>query len=286
MVGINNDKLAVIINEKGAELQSMRLNGNEYLWQADAAYWGKHSPVLFPIVGELKNGVYFFKDKNYKLSRHGFARDKTFEAQQLSPTSAVFTLRSSPETLEVYPFHFTFKVAYAIDDEALSCTYHVENIGDSDMYFSVGGHPAFNVPLMKGLQYTDYFLEFNKDEKLVCHLLHKGLVTDNTEQVALFNRTLQLKQSLFYTDAIVLKHIKSNEIKLYSEKDAHGLKFKFDGFPYFGIWAAVDAPFVCLEPWCGIADNIHHDNQLIRKEGINKLAAGEQRKRSWHVELF
>jgi galactose mutarotase-like enzyme len=286
MVGINNDKLAVSINEKGAELQSIRLNGNEYLWQADAAYWGKHSPVLFPIVGELKNGVYFFKDKKYKLSRHGFSRDKTFEAQQLSPTSAVFTLRSSPETLEVYPFHFTFKVEYAIDDETLSCTYHVENIGDSDMYFSVGGHPAFNVPLMKGLQYTDYFLEFSKDEKLACHLLHKGLVTDNTEQVALFNKTLQLKQSLFYTDAVVLKHIKSNEIKLYSEKDAHGLKFKFDGFPYFGIWAAVDAPFVCLEPWCGIADNTHHDHQLVRKEGINKLAAGEQWKRSWHVELF
>ena len=286
MVQINNDKLAVIINPKGAELQSIRLNGHEYLWQADAAYWSKHSPVLFPIVGELKDGEYFFRDKKYKLSRHGFARDKTFEAQQVSPTSAVFTLRSSPQTLEVYPFHFTFKVEYAIDDATLSCTYHVENINDSDMYFSVGGHPAFNVPLMNGLQYTDYFLEFNNDEIVARHLLHKGLVADNTEQVILLNKTLQLKQSLFYTDAIVLKHIKSNEIKLYSEKDAHGLKFKFDGFPYFGIWAAVDAPFVCLEPWCGIADNIHHDHQLERKEGINKLAAGEEWKRSWYVELF
>jgi galactose mutarotase-like enzyme len=116
--------------------------------------------------------------------------------------------------------------------------------------------------------------------------LHKGLIADNTEQLGLVNKMLPLKQSLFYTDAIVLKHIKSNEIKLCTEKDEHDIKFKFDGFPYFGIWAAVDAPFVCLEPWCGIADSIHSDQQLVNKEGINKLAANESWQRTWGIELY
>jgi galactose mutarotase-like enzyme len=286
MITISNDKITVVISEKGAELQSIQLNGLEYLWQANPAHWNKHSPVLFPIVGELKDGKYFFDKKEYKLPRHGFARDKTFEAEQLSAKSAIFTLRSSPDTLTAYPFHFTFRIEYALNGTGISCTYHVQNISDGDMYFSVGGHPAFKVPLTNGFQYTDYKLMFNNDEMLLRYLLHKGLIADNTERLNLVNKTLPLKQSLFYTDAIVLKHIKSNEINLCTEKEEHGIKFKFDGFPYFGIWAAVDAPFVCLEPWCGIADSVHADQQLVNKEGINKLAANENWQRTWSAELY
>jgi galactose mutarotase-like enzyme len=286
MIQISSDKLAVTINEKGAELQSIQLNGLEYLWQAGAAYWPKHSPVLFPIVGELKDGKYIFNNKEYKLPRHGFARDKIFEAAQTSNTSAIFTLKSNDETLAVFPFPFIFQVEYTLNNAKLSCTYHVQNTGTDLMYFSVGGHPAFKVPLNNELQYTDYMLHFNNDDVLHRYLLRKGLTNNATEPINLTNKTLQLKPSLFYIDAIVLKHVKSNEIKLYSDKDAHGLKFKFDGFPYFGIWAAIDAPFVCLEPWCGIADNINHDYQLTRKEGINKLQAGESWQKTWSVELF
>lgn len=286
MIKIANENLSVIINEKGAELQSMQLNDIEYLWQANAAYWPKYSPVLFPIVGELKEGKYIFNNKEYKLSRHGFARDKMFEAAQVSDASAVFTLHDDEESLTVYPFKFIFQVEYSINDTMLSCTYHVKNNGNDVMYFSVGGHPAFKVPLVNDLQYTDYVLEFNKDDTLTRYLLQKGLTGNATEKLRLHNKRLPLQQSLFYTDAIVLKHIKSNEIKLYTDKDAHGLKFNFEGFPYLGIWAAVDAPFVCLEPWCGIADNIHHDQQLTQKEGINKIAANESWQRTWSVELF
>jgi galactose mutarotase-like enzyme len=286
MIKLQNGKLSVEINEKGAELQSVRLDDLEYLWQAEAAHWAKHAPVLFPIIGELKNGAYIFNDKEYKLSRHGFARDRMFEGEQLSPDAAIFTLRSDATTLDVYPFPFIFQVEYVITGEMLSCTYHVKNTGDGIMYFSAGGHPAFNVPLNKNLHYTDYSLEFNHEEFLERYLLHKGLTGKETEKIPLQNRTLSLEPSLFYTDAIVLKHIKSNQIKLFSGKDPHGLKFKFDGFPYFGIWAVVDAPFVCLEPWCGIADNIYHDQQLVHKEGINILSSGEKWQRTWSVELF
>ncbi|MEP6683546.1 MAG: aldose 1-epimerase family protein [Parafilimonas sp.] len=286
MIQISNDTLVVTISEKGAELQNLQFNNIEYLWQADADYWAKHSPVLFPIVGELKDGKYIFNNKEYKLSRHGFAREKIFQASKTSATSAVFTLQSNDETLAVFPFQFIFKIEYKIIDATLFCTYHVQNISDDIMYFSVGGHPAFNVPLKSDLNFTDYKLEFNQDDELTRYLLVKGLIGDETEQLQLNNKTLQLKSSFFYTDAIVLKHIKSNEIKLYSDKDEHGLKFKFEGFPYLGIWSAKDAPFVCLEPWCGIADNIHHDYQLTNKEGINKLPAGENWQQTWSVELF
>jgi galactose mutarotase-like enzyme len=154
------------------------------------------------------------------------------------------------------------------------------------MYFSVGGHPAFNVPLNKNLFYTDYSLQFENDDELKRYLLQDGLLSGETETIQLNNKTLQLKPKLFYKDAIVLKHINSKSITLNSNKDEHGLKFKFDGFLFFGIWAAKDAPFVCLEPWCGIADNVHHDNELKYKEGINQLAAGETWKRTWSAELF
>jgi galactose mutarotase-like enzyme len=286
MIIISNDKLVVRVNEKGAELQSIQYDSLEYLWQADAKFWSKHAPVLFPIVGELKNGKYAFKGREYKLSRHGFARDKIFEAKQTSATSAMLTLKSSEETLPVYPFEFIFRVEYVIEASELFCTYHVQNNDNDVMYFSVGGHPAFNVPLSPGLKYTDYILKFDNDDMLKRHLLHDGLITDDTESIPLNDKTLQLKPELFYKDAIVLKHINSKEIILSTSKEAHGLKFKFKGFPYFGIWAAKDAPFVCLEPWCGIADNIHHDNELMHKEGINALAAGETWERTWSVELF
>ncbi len=286
MISLTNNRLSVTINEKGAELQSIQLDGLEYLWQANGAYWGKHSPVLFPIVGELRDGEYFFEQKKYKLPRHGFARDKVFEAEQTSPTAAIFTLKDNAGTLEVYPFRFIFQVKYEIKGAILFCTYDVRNTGEKMMYFSVGAHPAFNVPLVKNLRYSDYYLEFDNDERLQRYLLHKGLTGNETEEIELGNRSLQLRPSLFYADAIVLKHVKSREIKLYSDKDDHGLKFRFEGFPFFGIWAAVDAPFVCLEPWCGIVDIIHHDHQLVHKEGINKLPAGESWQRTWSVEMF
>jgi len=286
MITLSNDNITVIINAKGAELQSIRNNGIEYVWQADAKFWGKHAPVLFPVVGELKDGKYIFKNKEYKLSRHGFARDKTFETEQKDSTCAVFTLKSDEETFAVYPFEFIFHIEYSLRERELCCKYEIQNINDHTMYFSVGGHPAFNVPLNKNLLYTDYFLQFENDDELKRYLLQNGLLSGETESVQLDNKILKLKRELFYKDAIVLKHINSKSIALKSNKDLRGLKFKFDGFPFFGIWAAKDAPFVCLEPWCGVADNIHHDTNFKTKEGINKLAAGETWTRTWSVEFF
>ena len=286
MINISNDKLAVVINEKGAELQSLQLDGREYLWQADPKFWSKHSPVLFPIVGELKGGKYLFSGKEYKLPRHGFARDKTFDAKQTTAESAIFELASDEETFKVYPFHFRLQIEYTVRDAELLCTYIVQNTGNDVMFFSVGGHPAFNVPLNKNFVYHDYYLAFDNDDTLRRHLLRDGLLSGETELIKLNDKRLPLRVALFYKDAIVLKHINSKEISLRTDRDPHGLTFKFDGFPYFGIWAAKDAPFVCLEPWCGIADNTQHDNQLTHKEGIIELQPGVSWQRTWSVDVF
>lgn len=286
MITISNEQLTVVIHEKGAELQSIKLNGLEYLWQANPGFWGKYSPVLFPIIGELKNGKYFFNEKEYHLPRHGFARDKIFEPRKIDEANVIFTLQSDKETLQVYPFPFIFRLQYAVKGRQLFCTYIVENSGADEMYFSAGGHPAFKVPLIETLEYMDYALKFTKDEYLQRFLLHNGLTGEDAETIPLDDHILRLHPSLFYDDAIVLKTLASKEITLFSIKDPHSLTFHFEGFPYFGIWASKDAPFICLEPWCGIADNIHHRGELIHKEGINSLSAGDIWQRTWSVELF
>ncbi len=287
MIILENEHLLVRIAPKGAELQSLvhKQSGSDYMWNGDAAYWGKHSPVLFPIVGGLKNDTYYYNNKAYQLLRHGFARDKIFIAAQLSSTEAVFTLVHDEQTLVVYPFEFELKLRYRINGSSLSCTYEVYNPGNETMLFSIGAHPAFAVPFTAATNYEDYYLEFNKEENLQRWKLEGGLIAA-PEPLLLQGNKLPLTNSLFYEDAIVLKHIQSNQLTLGCNRISTGLNFKFDDFPFFGIWAAKDAPFVCLEPWCGIADSVTHNQQLKDKEGINTLTAKAHWQRTWSVECF
>jgi galactose mutarotase-like enzyme len=289
MFSIENDQLKVIINSKGAELQSIfnKEFGIEYMWSGDAAFWGKKSPVLFPIVGTLKNDTYFYNDKAYKLSRHGFARDMEFEVADHQKESVSFFIKNNESTFKNYPFAFEFFIKYAIDNNKLAVTYTVKNIFAEEMYFSVGGHPAFKVPLAEGTTYTDYYLQFNNDESLQrWPISADGLIENKSLPVLTGTNVLQLTKELFSKDALVFKHPASSVISLRSGKTNHGLDFNISGFPYLGIWAAKNADFVCIEPWCGIADSIDTNQQLIHKEGINKLNAGEIFERSWSAKFF
>lgn len=286
MIILENDQLRASIAAKGAELQSLvnKATGTEYMWSGAAA-WPKHSPVLFPIVGGLKNDTYFYKDQPYHLPRHGFARDKVFAAEKSSGTEAVFTITDDEQTKAVYPFAFSLKLKYKLEDNALSCTYEVYNTGEEALLFSVGAHPAFAVPLTAQTNYSDYYLEFNATEKLQRYKLQDGLIA-SPEYLPTPGDKLILDKKLFYEDAIVLKHLQSNIITLASNKHQHGIHFKFNDFPFFGIWAAKDANFVCLEPWCGIADSISHNQQLTHKEGIVTIASATHWHRTWSVECF
>ena len=283
---IQNDYLSVEVQAKGAELMSLynKKEQLEYMWSGDPAFWGKHSPVLFPIVGELKNNTYYYKEKAYQLGRHGFARDMEFTVVEQTTSSVGFSLLSNADTLQKFPFEFGFDIEYLLQQDWLTVTYKVKNTGNDDMYFSVGGHPAFKVPLVEGTDYNDYYLEFNEPELAGrWPISAEGLIETDAEPFLLNTNKLPLRKELFYRDAIVFKNLRSDTVRLRSSKHDKGIEFNFPGFPYLGVWAAKDADFVCIEPWCGIADPVNSSQQLTEKEGINRLAPQGIFERSWGV---
>lgn len=289
MTSIENDILKVSIKTKGAELDSIynKETKLEYIWSGDPAFWGKKSPVLFPIVGTVKNDIYYYNHKEYSLTRHGFAREMDFLMTGRTATSVQFTLQSNEITYAKYPFSFRFETIYNLEADKLIVTYKIVNTGTGILYFSVGGHPAFNVPLKENTTYNDYYLEFNAIENEGHWPVSKdGLI--ELSPVPLLNNTnrLWLTKELFYNDALVFKNLKSDKISLRSDKIPNGLEFDFAGFPYLGIWAAKNADFVCIEPWCGIADSVSSNQQLTDKEGINKLGAKEIFEKSWTARFF
>jgi galactose mutarotase-like enzyme len=289
MIQISNEKLTVTINPHGAELQSIVRNdtGLEYLWSGDPAYWGKKSPVLFPVVGELKDNTYRYNGRQYTLGRHGFAREQLFAVTGQSADHARFHLSDNEATRKVYPFHFDFTIQYLLQDDQLQVTYLVENLDEKELLFSVGAHPAFKVPLVPDTAYEDYFLYFNKKESAGIWPLSAGGQVESAP-VPFLEKTheLPLKKSLFYNDALVFKDLSSTAISICSKRTPHGLTLAFEGFPYMGIWAAKDADFVCIEPWCGIADSVTASGALEEKEGINRLAPGKTFERTWTATIF
>jgi galactose mutarotase-like enzyme len=274
---------------KGAELQRIfhKVHQLDYLWNADPAYWAKHSPVLFPIVGTLKENKYYYQGKSYPMGRHGFARDRDFIVEKQLPAELVFLLHSDAETMKIYPFDFEFRIRYTLDGDEISTEYLVKNTGASTLLFSVGGHPAFRLPLTPDTLFSDYYLHFGEKENL-SHwpISPDGLIL--TQPIPLLNDTdrLNLLKPLFYRDALVFKYPASSEISILSSKTSHGIHFQMGEFPFLGIWSAKDADFLCIEPWCGIADLVNSNQQLESKEGIEKLSPGKTFSRQWRVRVF
>lgn len=291
MYTIENEYLKIEIHPKGAELQSI-YNKHlflEYLWSGDPAFWGKRSPVLFPIVGALKNDTYYYENKPYQLPRHGFARDMEFRVTDQTAASITFTLVRTDDTFQKYPFQFRFDIIYSIEASQLQVTYRIVNKGDvnQQLYFSVGGHPAFRLPLLTGTTYSDYDLVFEKPETAPRWPISPGgLIGDQPVPLLENTQRLPLSKDLFYSDAIVLKGLKSGKLKLEFRNAFEVFEFDFTGFPYLGLWAAKDADFICIEPWCGIADSIHSSQQLTEKEGILSLDPSDQFERTWKLTIY
>lgn len=287
MYEIQNSVLSVKVKNAGAELSSIynKKTGLEYLWQAGAE-WPKQAPVLFPFVGQLKNNTFIFEGKTYPADRHGFARTKLFEAADQAQDKIIFILQDDAGTIKDYPFKFKLTVAYSLKNSRLDTSYCVENKGTECMYFSIGAHPAFRVPLEPNLNYTDYFLDFEKKENAVKYCLNNGILDGTTKPALTGEDRLMLTRLLFYQDALVFKDLRSERITIRSIKSSHGLHFTFSGFPFFGIWAARDADFVCLEPWYGIADSISHNQKIEMKEGIISLRPSESFSCGFGIDTF
>lgn len=288
MFTISNEVLTVTLNPQGAEILSIYNKQTQlnYVWNGDAAYWPKTSPVLFPVVGGLKDNSYQYKGNTYQMGRHGFGRESIYQVTEQTESSITFTLEANEATLKVYPFQFKFSVKHELKNNQVSITYIVENTGNEALLFSVGAHPAFNVPLVAGTVFTDYYLLFSSNETEGRYPIAADGLIANTSTPLLNGNKLALENSLFYNDALVFKNLQSNSISIVSDKTPHGLKVSFDNFPFMGIWQPKNAPFVCIEPWCGLGDVANTTSQLQDKEGINTIQPAEVFARTWSVELF
>lgn len=268
---ISNSILKASIKHTGAELFSLKDNQeNEYIWEGNPDFWGKHSPVLFPIVGTLKNNTYTINEKEYHLPRHGFARDMNFELIEKTENKAVFSLKSSEETLQKYPFEFELQLIYTLNENALELEYKVINKGKEKMPFSIGAHPAIALPDY----FENYALQFEKKESLKYYLLENDLISSKTKILDTKNNLVPLNYELFKNDALIFKTLESKSLTILNNSKPY-IKVDYKDFPSLGIWTKEDAPFICIEPWLGYSDTDENTGDLYQKEGILILEANK-----------
>lgn len=280
-ITISNNELSASINTKGAELFSLKQDEREYMWEGNQQFWGKHSPVLFPIVGTLKNNRYFFNGKEYGMTRHGFARDNEFAVKHLDNSSVTFSFTSNEETRKQYPFDFGLEISYTLENNNLHISYTVSNLSSIDMPFSLGAHPAFALPG----NFEDYSLQFEKDEILWSTPLKNDLLTDDKINIPITSGELPLSYTLFENDALIFKNQISKEITIKKNGNPF-LKVSFNDFPHLGIWTKINAPFLCIEPWQGYSDLFNTTGNLFDKEGIVVLRAGSTFSASLYIEII
>jgi len=282
---LKSHSLTAVIHAQGAELHSLTTaEGNELIWQADSAYWGRHAPHLFPIVGRLANDTLKHSGKTYRMTQHGFARDMLFEIEQSSASKCTFLLRDNDTTLEKYPFHFEFRVHFSLQDDTLSITYQVNNSGDEVLPCSVGAHPAFNWPLPGNPNRDDHYIEFTETETCNINRLDNGLVKTDTFpwSWAAENNSFKLNDSLFEPDAMIFTEHYSREVT-YSGEQGPRITVKFDDFPHLGIWSVPGAGFVCIEPWQGHSSPVDFDGEFSDKPGLVKIKPNQEQ--SWTMDI-
>jgi galactose mutarotase-like enzyme len=276
---IRSKNLEIKVKSTGAELSSVRdLEGYEFMWHGGEE-WPKHAPNLFPIVGALKHNTYLHQGEFYHLNRHGFARDKEFECIEKTDTSLVFSLKSSEETLKVYPFSFEFRIVYHLDRNQLAQTFEVYNPGDEVLYASFGGHPAFAADPIDHCS-----LILDSKETLSAHILDGNLI-GNQKVEGFVNGRLHLTKTTFDQDALIFTDLKSKEVSLKHQSNEKTVKLGFADFPYLGIWSKPGASFVCIEPWQGLADFIVSNQILMDKTGMVQVNPGSYDSRTFYMEF-
>ncbi|BDB57097.1 aldose 1-epimerase family protein [Flavobacterium ammonificans] len=282
VITLSNSQISVAIKTLGAELCSIKNKLNrEFMWEGNPNFWGKHSPVLFPIVGTLKNNTFYHNDTKYTLTRHGFARDMEFELIEKTEDSATFSIQSNSATLPNYPFEFELQIQYTLINTTVEIDYKVVNKDNSEIPFSIGAHPAFALPS----SFEDYNLDFEKVEPLEYTLLENDLVSQQTEKIHTDTNRVPLTYELFKRDALIFKKLQSNSLTIIEEEKPI-LKVHFQDFPSLGIWTKVGAPFICLEPWFGYSDTTESNGNLFEKEGVIVLEANAKFQAKFSIEIL
>lgn len=286
---LRNSLMEIRVESLGAELTGMKelTTDTEYIWQKNPEYWAKSSPILFPFVGALKDGRYFYEGKKYNLHlKHGFARDYEFQMSGQGDDYLEFLFVSNDETKKIYPFNFKLYVKYIIKDKNLKIEYKIENTGEKEMYFSLGAHPAFNTPIGNGIEFSDYYLEFEKEETGEVKTFNGTLISSQKKIKAFEGRILNLNKNTFANDALIIENPNSKIVYLKNSKNSKGIKFVYKGFKYIAFWNKPGAEYVCLEPWNGISDFDNASGNLKEKIGIEKIEKAEVYHRALDITIL
>jgi len=276
---IQNDFLKADINTVGAELSSLssKQTGTEYLWHGDPAWWAGRAPILFPIVCSLKDGVYTYNGVTYSMPKHGFVRGAEFTVALIQDGKIIFEYSDNEETRKMYPFSFLFQVTFELVDNQLIVIYRVINRSDVAIYFSIGAHEAYRCPREDGESFDDYYLEFETDDTYISETVTPaGLISGERYMVIEGDKTLPLKHELFANDALIIKDVPSSRVSLKSKKSRAVVEINYHDAPHLGIWTKVGAPYICIEPWYGLPDEVGHDGRIEDKLGIVSLGAGRE----------
>jgi galactose mutarotase-like enzyme len=281
---INAPRIAARIAAHGAELVSLRSpRGHEYLWQAGAE-WPRHAPVLFPIVGRLRDDRLRWRGRDYRMTQHGFARDRQFAWVERGPHSCVLALADDAQTRALYPFAFRFEVGYVVADATLSATFTVVNTGDDILPVSIGAHPGFAWPLRAGLRKEAHVLEFEHEEPAPIRRVAGGLLQPDTFPTPVEGRVLRLREDLFAADAVILDHPSSTSVR-YGVPGGPWLTVAWEGFRALGLWMMPGAAFLCIEPWRGHASPAAFDGEFSDKPGLMLVPPGERRLAAHRVTI-
>jgi galactose mutarotase-like enzyme len=273
---LQSDDITAIVSSDGAELISLRnKQGMELLWQA-GPLWPRHAPILFPIVGRLKNDQLRHRGKVYPMTQHGFARDRRFDWSERGSNSCTLVLMDDAQTRSRYPFAFRLAVTYAVERAHLNVAFAITNTGDEMLPASIGAHPAFNWPLLPGLAKEAYRLTFSSEERAPIRRLNDGLLRAVPEPTPIQGKTLALAEQLFADDAIILDHPASTSVR-YAAGSGPSIEVSWQGFPELGIWSKPGAPFLCIEPWHGFASPLSFDGEFVDKPGLMQIAPSATR---------
>jgi galactose mutarotase-like enzyme len=286
-VSLDSSGLSAQIDPLGAQLSILRdAHGHDLLWNGDASIWAGRAPLLFPIVGALAGGSYRLGSRVYHLPRHGFARGSVFHIEAAKASNALFRLRASAASLQVYPFRFELDVHFELDGQSLSITTSVRNRGEQQMPASFGYHPAVRWPLPFGQPRAAHFIEFENDEPApVRRLDAQGLLTPERHETPVVNRRLQLTDSLFEHDVVIFDDLRSRFVT-YGAADGPRVRVSFADARYLGIWTKPRADFICIEPWHGIADPRGYAGDFSAKPGVFTLAPGAEMKTRMTLSLL
>ena len=282
-ITIKSKNATAVIDTLGAELKSFTDNnsGKDYIWCGDPEHWSGTSPLLFPIVGNLRDGKTIIHQKEYQIPKHGFVRDKEFQVIEKSEDAVVFSYSYTKDTLALYPFLFNIRIGYHLTGTTLTLSYEVYNLDDKDMYYHIGAHPGFNCPLYEGEKFSDYVLKFEQKETSFSPVYDLDkLQFDHENRVCHLNQTdtLALDYSMFQKDAIVFDDIKSRKVALINPATNRGISVDFHSFEVVAFWTPMNdtAPFLCIEPWNGAAIYSDEDNEFIHKRNIKTIAPGQK----------